>query len=152
MRKLLLVALGALLAGAVLAGCGEDTDAANQYVEGVNQAQQRFAAKLQQLTGRITPESTRKSDQKTLEEVEQLIDGAVGELRTIEPPDDVRAQHQAFIDLFRSYSRELEPLAESLDADPSEQLRANQRYVEASNRFARRVDRGIAQINRRLSE
>ena len=150
MRKFLPAALPALLAAAVLVGCGEDAAAANRYVQDVNQAQQRFAASLQQLTGRITSESTRASDQRTLKQVEQLIAEAVGDLRDIEPPDEVRGQHQAFIDLFQSYSKELDPLAESLDADPGQQLRANRRYVEASNRFAGRVDRIIEQINQRL--
>jgi len=152
MRKLLLVALSALLAATVLAGCADDTESANRYVQEVNRAQQRFASRLQQLTGRITSESTRESDQRTLRQVEQLIDRAVGDLRRIEPPEEVRSEHQAFIDLFNAYGEELEPLAESLDADPDEQLRANRRYVEASNRFARRVDRIIQQINRRLDQ
>jgi len=151
MLKLLLMALPAVLAAAVLAGCGEDTEAGARYVQEVNQAQQRFAADLERLTGRITSQSTTASDQKTLERVEGLIDEAVGDLRTIAPPDEVRAEHQAFIGLFQSYGRRLGTLAESLEAEPAEQLRANRRYVEASNRFARRVDQVIAQINRQLN-
>ena len=66
MRFRFLQLLALLLLALLTGGCGDDTKAANDYVEQVSQAQRGFADSFRDVRQRLAPTSTLKQDRETL--------------------------------------------------------------------------------------
>ena len=87
----------ALIAAAVLAGCGGGDGANDDYVTALNQAQNGLLKRVTQLNTRITATSTPAQDRATLKAYEAAVGTAVRDLRAIDPPDGFDGLPQQFV-------------------------------------------------------
>ena len=73
----MLLALGALVG---LAGCGSNDNVAqaNRYADAVNRVQTDFAGRLDKLSAKVTPTSTRAQDDATLQAFQGAVTTVVG--------------------------------------------------------------------------
>ena len=153
MTRSLRAALLILVAGALVAGCGDDAEERNAYVDQVNRAQQSFANTVQELSGQITEGSTTDSDRETLGRFETAIDGVVGRLRSIEPPEEVSTQHTELVETIDRYGNEVSDAVVALEGDdPEELLTAQRELLEATGEVSADINRTIGEINRALQD
>ena len=99
-----ILAVAALLG---LSACGSD-DAAkprNIYADQVNQAQNDFAAELQEPLAADQSTTTPARGRKTLQGFEDAVDTVVGDLRRIDTPGDLQPLHRRLIDEIADYGR-----------------------------------------------
>lgn len=142
-----------LVAGTFAAGCGDDAEERNAYVDKVNRAQKSFADTVQELSGQITEESSTDSDRKTLRRFESAIDGVVEELRSIEPPEEVETQHGELVETMDGYGDEVSAAVDALEEEEPEELVSAQReLLEATRRVSADINRSIGEINGRLQD
>ena len=135
-------------------GCGSDTKAANDYVDAVNQAQNDFATKFDQLSGQITSTSTAAQDRQTLDGFKQAIDKVVADFRAVKAPDKVKALHAQLIAEISAYGeRDRQGQGRVLRRRPAGDRqgagRSRQRRDAGSRR---RSTQTIADINKKLRE
>lgn len=143
----------ALVPGAFAAGCGDDAEQRNAYVDRVNRAQRSFADTVQELSGQITEQSTTDSDRKTLARFETAIDGVVEELRSIDPPEEVAGQHAELVETMDGYGDEVSAAVDALEGDdPGELLSAQRALLEATREVSADINRSIGEINGRLQD
>ena len=153
LRAALLTLALTLLAGVFAAGCGDGAEERNAYVDQVNRAQQSFADTVQELAGQITEQSTTDSDRKTLGRFESAIDGVVERLNSIEPPEEVAAQHRELVETMDGYGDEVSAAVDALEDDePDELLSAQRRLLEATRDVSADINRSIGEINGRLQD
>jgi hypothetical protein len=142
-----LLAAFALIAG----GCGSDTKARNDYVDAVNRAQNEFAATFDRLESRITSTSTPAQDQKTLGGFKKAVDKVVGDLRAIDVPDAVKAEHRQLVDEISTYGREIDKAQHAFSTgDPQAIIKAQVAFRTAVTRVSRQINRTIDAINQKL--
>ena len=152
MRRLSPVLIVVALALAA-SGCGADTKAANDYVDAVNKAQNGFAAKFDELSGRITSTSTAKEDRKTLDGFKQAIDKVVRDFRAVKAPDKVKPLHAKLIAEISAYGSEIDKAkAAFADEDPKAIVKAQADLVSAVTRVQAQINATIADINKKLRE
>jgi ABC-type transporter Mla subunit MlaD len=145
--------LAAVALGAVAVGCGNDTKAANDYVDAVNRAQNDFATTFDRLSSKITSTSTAQQDQKTLDGFKRAVDEVVGDLRAVEPPAKVTGLHQELVGEISSYGREIDKAKSAFaDGDPKAIIRAQTQLVTAVTRVSGQINRTIDAINKKLRE
>jgi len=146
-----LLALCALLA---MAGCGGndvDVKQANRYADAVNKAQTDFAARLDELSAKVTATSTRAQDDATLKAFQGAVTQVVGRLRAIDVPPRVTALHQQFIDQISAYGKEIDRVRPAFDdANPQKILAAQQRLRTGVTNVSARINQTIEQINTKL--
>jgi sigma54-dependent transcription regulator len=134
-------------------GCGADTKAANDYVDAVNKAQNDFATKFDELSGRITSTSTAAEDRKTLDGFKKAIDKVVNDFRAVKAPDKVKALHGRLIAEIAAYGREIDKAkAAFADEDPKAIVKAQADLVSAVTRVQAQINATIADINKKLRE
>ena len=152
MRRLSPVLIVVALA-LVAPGCGTDTKAANDYVDAVNKAQNGFAAKFDELSGRITSTSTAAEDRQTLDGFKKAIDKVVNDFRAVKAPDKVKALHGKLIAEISDYGNAIDKakLAFS-DEDPQAIVKAQADLVSAVTRVQAHINATIADINTKLRE
>lgn len=101
-------ALASLIAVVALAGCGGNADEANDYVEQVNGVQSALTQQFTSLAGRVTRVSQPEADARALREYEAAVDKAVSDLRAIDPPGEVKADHEMLVKATASYGPAIE--------------------------------------------
>jgi len=145
-------AVGALVAAALLAGCGSGgVDEANRYVDAVNRAQIRFAGTMDQLSGRISAKSSPSADVRVLRSFDGAVRRVVGGLRRIEPPAKVAGLHRRLVGEMDRYGSRVRREATTLRTkDPARMAAAQQRLLSATDNVSRDINATIDQINRRL--
>ena len=142
--------LPALLCGLVLlAGCGGDSEESNAYVDDVNAAQMEFADNVARLSREITRESSPREDRRTLDRFEGAIDGVVDDLRRIDPPDVVDAEHDRLIAAMNGFGTEVEEATAAL-RDPTRGRIAQRTLAQATAAVDRRINAAITAINSKL--
>ena len=141
--------LAVLVAGLAPAACGEgegDTlEDKKAYVAKVDEVQTRFAAEVTSVTTQYTARSSARRDRRTLRSFESAIDRFVAQLRAIEAPRSIRAEHTQLVAAMSGYAAEIaqanavlsNPTTRAL-AEASERMRAatetvNTRLVAARN-------------------
>lgn len=142
-----------VLAAVALAGCGDGASRADAgpYVRAVNAAQGGFARTLNRLSSSITATSTPRQDRRTLRSFAGAVDGAVADLRRVEPPGRVQALHGRLVAEVASYRPPIAAARSALATqDPRRIVAAQGRFVDAVTRTGARVNRTIDAINRRL--
>lgn len=153
MTRLLRAALLTLVAGALAAGCGGDAEERNAYVDQVNRAQQSFADTVQELAGQITQQSTTEADRETLGRFESAIDGVVEDLNSIEPPEEVEAEHRELVETMDGYGDEVSAAVDALEKeDPDELVSAQRELLEATRQVSADINRSIREINTALQD
>jgi hypothetical protein len=144
---LAIVAASALLASA----CGNDNKASNAYVDAVNRAQNSFASSFDKLSDRITSTSTPEQDQRTLDGFKRAVDRTVADLRAINVPARVKAQHRQLIDEIASYGRQIDRARTAFASEnPQAIVKAQTRLVGAVTRVSAQINRTIDTINKKL--
>ena len=144
--------LPALLCGLVLiAGCGGDSEENNAYVDDVNAAQVEFADNVARLSREITEDSSPREDRATLDRFEGAIDGVVDDLRRIDPPDVVDAEHDRLVAAMNGFGTEVEEATDALrDPTRSRIERAQRTLAQATAAVDRRINAAITAINSKL--
>jgi hypothetical protein len=143
--------LAALALGVVAAGCGSDTKAANSYVDAVNQAQNDFASTFDRLSSQITSTSTPAQDQKTLDGFKRAVDKVVGDLRAVEPPEEVEGLHGELVGEISSYGKEIDKAKSAFaNGSPKAIIKAQTQLVTAVTRVSGQINRTIDAINNKL--
>jgi sigma54-dependent transcription regulator len=134
-------------------GCGSDTKAANDYVDAVNKAQNDFATKFDELSGRITSTSTAAEDRKTLDGFKQAIDKVVNDFRAVKAPDKVKALHGRLIAEISAYGKEIDKAKQAFsNEDPKAIVKAQADLVSAVTRVQAQINATIGDINKKLRE
>jgi sigma54-dependent transcription regulator len=137
----------------VASGCGADTKAANDYVDAVNKAQNDFATKFDELSGRITSTSTAAEDRKTLDGFKKAIDKVVNDFRAVKAPDKVKALHGQLIAEISAYGKEIDKAKQAFsNEDPKAIVKAQADLVSAVTRVQAQINTTIGDINKKLRE
>jgi hypothetical protein len=137
----------------LVAGCGSDSKAANDYVDAVNRAQNDFASTFDRLSSQITSTSTPAQDQKTLEGFKRAVDKVVGDLKAVEPPSKVKPLHDELIGEISSYGREIDKAKTAFaKGTPKQIIKAQTELVTAVTRVSAQINRTIDAINKKLRE
>ena len=152
-----LLALVALLTGAVALGaCGGDDDSReekNAYVQEVNNAQETFAARVTAVSQEITPNSSPARDRRTLERFEIAIESVVTQLKSIEVPEDVKAEHAQLIEAMNDFGTEIKKATSALRDPDTRSIAEAQRAVSTATQTGNgQIDAAIAAINSKLRE
>ena len=152
MRRLSQVLVVVALA-LVTSGCGEDTKAANNYVDAVNKAQNEFAATFDQLSAKITSTSTAEQDRETLDGFKQAIDKVVKDFRAVKAPDEVKDLHGRLIAEISAYGKEIDKAKQAFaDDQPQAIVKAQADLVSAVTKVQAQINATIADINKKLRE
>jgi hypothetical protein len=134
-------------------GCGNDNQAANDYVAAVNKAQNDFAATFDRLSTRITSESTPAQDRRTLDAFRRAVDKAVADLRAIEVPSKVKDLHGQLVSEMSRYGTEIDKAKAAFDGDDARAIiRAQTDLVGAVTRLSAQINQTIGAINKKLRE
>lgn len=146
-------ALACLALAVPLAGCGEDNDTANAYVDAVNAAQTDFADTFDALQQQITTRSTPEEDARTLGRFEEAIDDVVADLRAVEAPADVEELHADLIAAIAEYGDTIAAAREEFSSDdPAEILAARTQLSTDVSETSSRINRAIDAINTELRD
>jgi hypothetical protein len=153
-RRILLPLLAMLVLATGVAACGDDgtsTDDKNDYIEKVNDAQKEFAdgaAKLN-LANPSSPEDFKKS----LDGLDPLLSGIVADLKGIDPPEEVQAEHDKLISSMESYQKTVNDNKAGLTSgEQSATQESAQAIATASSQFSTQFDQTVDQINNKLRE
>jgi hypothetical protein len=153
-RRLLLPLLAMLVLATGVAACGDDgtsTDDKNEYIEKVNDAQKEFAdgaAKLN-LANPSSPEDFKQS----LDGLDPLLSGIVSDLKAIDPPEEVQAEHDKLVSSMEQYQKTVNDNKEGLTSgEQAETQQAAQAIATASSQFSTQFDQTVDQINSKLRE
>ncbi|MFP5361191.1 MAG: hypothetical protein ACLGI5_00500 [Thermoleophilia bacterium] len=154
-RALRTVSLVALMLGALALGaCGDEAtsrEEKNAYVSEVNAAQAAFANTVTTVSGEITSKSSPAQDRRTLERFETAIADVVKQLRAIEVPQDVEAEHQQLISAMTDFGAEISKATKALrDPDTRSIAEAQRAITTATQTVNGRIDAAIAAINSKL--
>jgi sigma54-dependent transcription regulator len=137
----------------VTSGCGEDTKAANNYVDAVNKAQNEFAATFDQLSAKITSTSTAEQDRETLDGFKLAIDKVVKDFRAAKAPDKVKDLHGRLIAEISAYGKEIDKAKQAFaDDQPQAIVKAQADLVSAVTRVQSQINTTISDINKKLRE
>lgn len=142
----------ALIAAAVLAGCGGGGNGANDdYVTALNAAQNGLLQRVTQLNERITATSTPAQDRATLKAYETAVGGAVRDLRAIDPPDGFDDLHQQFVGEVAEYGTVVRRARDRLSGGTAKSSLAVRSTLPASlERIAQKLNATIKAINLKL--
>ena len=154
-RRLLLPLLAVLVVSVGFAACGGDggtsNDDKNDYISKVNDAQKEFAdgaAKLN-LANPSSPEDFKKS----LDGLDPLLSGIVSDLEAIDPPEEVKAEHDKLVSSMKDYQKVVNDNKEALGSgDPAATQEAAQTIATASTKFSTDFDSTVNAINTKLKE
>ena len=145
--------LSLLLAALALGACGGDDerDAKNAYVQAVNDAQTEFASTVTTVSQRITPESSSSEDRRTLRRFQTAIEDVVRQLRTIDVPSDVEAEHRQLVAAMSGFGADIKKATDALRNPNTRSIAEAQRTIaNATQMVNTRVDAAIAAINSKL--
>ncbi len=116
-----LLALAGLLLAVAVAGCGDDAEAKNAYVQRVAGAQQVYLDRFEQVRRRLTATSTLAQDRSTLRAFGTATATFVKALGQARPPEAVADEHAALVKAVQGYQREVEGAAAKLEGGTAEQ-------------------------------
>jgi hypothetical protein len=143
----------AMLAGALLAGCGNDDSAArDKYVRAVNAAQDRFHRSFVRAQSALDgPTASATQERRALVRLRQAVGRAVGDLRAAAPPKDLAGPHRRLVAALEAYGPVIAARrAASSSRKPRELLSASTSFAAGSAVVNTRVQRAIDTINAKL--
>lgn len=113
MRHRLLSVLAVLGSLVVLAGCGDSIDK-NAYVRDVSSVQQSTQNEANRLTENLSSAKTPAAVASRLQQLATAVKTNADRLAAIEAPEDVTDEHQQYVELMRTFSKDLGGLAERI--------------------------------------
>jgi hypothetical protein len=145
MPILAVVALGAC-------GGGTGTQDKNAYAREVNAAQTKFALTVSTVAGDESKGAQGLTHlQLTLRRFRTAVDGVVQELRRINAPSEVAAEHEQLVSVMSGYGNEIgRTIDEMRNPTPRVAQLARQRLDSAQRTVTTRVNAAIAAINVKL--
>lgn len=146
--------LGALLA-ATVAACGasegNSTEEKNAYVRRINAAQRTYAVTVANVKKSITPSSTPRQDQRTIERFQDAITDIIRNLRTIKVPSDVRREHGLLVAAMTGFGKDIAATARTLRRPTIQAVAEAQRMLGAATITVNtKLAAARGAINRRL--
>jgi hypothetical protein len=128
-------------------------DRENEYLDGVNEAQDEFARSVDDLAGRITETSSTAEDRAAVAQFESEIDDLGAGLRAIDPPEEVMARHQRLLEVIARYGETVGQAVQALDTEdePDALLAAQTRLLDATEGTTTEIRETIEEINRELN-
>ena len=149
----LLLVLAALVPALALAGCGDDVEKSNAYVDAVNKAQNDFAVTFDRLNKSITSTSTPAEDRQTLGRFQSAVEVVTKELSAVTPPEAVATLHKQLIQEISGYGDEVRKARKAFaSTDPQKVIAAQTDLVTSVTSVATRINTTIDQINKKLRE
>lgn len=143
----------ALALAASVAGCGDDVEESNAYVDAVNTAQTSFAQTFDKLQSEITAQTSPKEDSETLGRFEDAIDKVVKDLESVETPGKVKAQHAQLVAAIAGYGDTIAQARKAFSSDDAtEVLKARTQLSTDVAATSTKINRTIDTINRKLRE
>jgi hypothetical protein len=120
-----------LIAAAALAACGNNTDA-EDYIRELTAAQMTFQRTAIELGAQPTKTSTPSQDRRTLNRYAKAIDDTIAELRTIEVPPEVSAEHRELVNAFVTWHADIERFIAAIEKPTARGLRRARRRIAAA--------------------
>lgn len=157
MSGILRTAALALLAflGLALVACGgsDEREAKNAYVRQVNAAQVEFAQTVTTVSERITEKSSSRQDRKTLEQFQTAVDDVVTDLRDIDVPGAVQAEHAQLVKAMSGFGSDIRGAISALSNPTQANIEAARKKITSSAQTVNvRIQAAIAAINSKLSQ
>ena len=120
-----------LIAAAALAACGNDSEA-DRYVAQLTAAQQSFQRTAVELGAQPTKTTSPRQDRLTLERYADAIEDTIAELRSIDEPPEVAAEHEELVDAFVTWHADIERFIAAIDKPTPRGLRRARRRIAAA--------------------
>lgn len=150
MTRVAFPALACVLA-LIAVGCGNDTQAANDYVAATNQAVTSFESHFARLQTAFTATSTPKQDAKTLDRFSQSVSAVIAALKRIEPPSSVSVLHARLVAAVAGYEPVIARAKTSFrTADARSLVAARTRFSVSITQIATHITAAIEAINAKL--
>jgi FKBP-type peptidyl-prolyl cis-trans isomerase (trigger factor) len=147
----------ALLAfvGIALVACGgsEDREEKNAYVRQVNAAQAEFAQTVSTVSERITEESSSRQDRRTLEQFQTAIDDVVTDLKDIDVPGAVEAEHGQLVKAMTGFGSNIRGAISALSNPTQANIESARKTITTAAQTVNvRIQAAIAAINSKLEQ
>lgn len=153
MSKSIRAVVVALALAASVAGCGDDVEESNAYVDAVNTAQTSFAQTFDKLQSEITAQTSPKQDSKTLGRFEDAIDKVVKDLESVETPGKVKTQHAQLVAAIEGYGDTIAQARKAFTSNnATEVLKARTQLSTDVAATSTKINQTIDAINRKLRE
>ena len=126
----------AALLSAALAACGasegNSAEDKNAYVERINAAQRTYSVTVTNVKRSVTPKSTPRQDQRTIENFRAAIADIIENLQTIKVPSDVRGEHALLVAAMNGFGKDIARVATTLRRQTSQAVVEVQRMLGAA--------------------
>ena len=146
------VVTAALLSLVVVAGCGGDTKASNNYVDAINKVQTDFANNVQKAgSSPSTGSDAAAAAKKTFADLQTAIDKVIADLQGVKPPDKVKALHAKLISEMQEFNKEVQTAGDSLSSgNPQKILAAQSKFASDASSLGTKIGTTISYINDKL--
>ena len=138
-----------------LVACGgsEEREKKNAYVREVNAAQTEFAQTVTTVSERITDKSSSSQDRKTLEQFQTAIDNVVTDLRDIDVPGAVDAEHAQLVKAMSGFGSDIRGAIRALRNPTQANIEEARKTISTATQTVNvRIDAAIAAINSKLEQ
>jgi hypothetical protein len=151
LRTAALALLAFVGVGLVACGGGDEREAKNTYVRQVNAAQAEFAQTVTTVSQRITDKSSTSQDRKTLEQFQTAVDDVVTDLRDIDVPSAVDAEHAQLVKAMTGFGADIRGAIGALRNPTQANVEeARKTITTAAQTVNVRIQAAIAAINSKL--
>lgn len=143
-----LLALVALLAVGLIAGCG-DTKSKNDYVDSVNKAQNDFVASI----NKMNSSGGANGATDTFTQLDTAIGKVVTDLKAVDPPGDVKSLHSQLVSELGKFRTSVKSAGDAIATkDPQKIAKAQGTFGTEASKTAAEIGNTISQINKKLQE
>jgi hypothetical protein len=154
-RRLLLPLLAVLVVSVGFTACGGDdgtsTDDKNQYIQKVNDAQKEFADGAAKLN--LANPSSPQDFKNSLDGLDPLLSGIISDLEAIDPPEEVKAEHDKLVQSMKDYQKVVNDNKQGLASGEQDATQQSAQVIAtASSKFSTEFDSTVNQINTKLRE
>jgi hypothetical protein len=146
-QRLSAVAAGLLGAASIAAGCGSDTEEANDYVDQVNTLQVELINQAAE-----TVSGTRPADPAQVAiDLQKVFEASADDLAAIEPPEDVADLHQQLVGSVSAVGDQIGDAEQAFSSgDPQQAAQAAQDLQSTASGLQTELNGLINEINAQL--
>jgi len=148
----MVVVTATVLSLVVVAGCGSDTKASNDYVKAINKVQTDFVNNVQKAgSAPSTGSDPLAAAKKTFTNLEAAIGKVISDLQGVTPPDKVKALHNRLISEMDEFKGDVKTAGDSLSSkDPTKIATAQTKFASDASSLGTKIDKTISDINDKL--